>query len=135
MLKCIKKLMQIESIADRRIAAIERKITNVAAFPYGDTRKQIASVLRATERKRAVERLVLTARRLRLALRPDELLLIELLSQDAPLRVIAERLHTNKQSVFRRRKRVIKTTENVLFLLGYDAQALKRDCDLAYWYT
>lgn len=135
MQKCIKKLMQIESIADRRIAAIERKITNVAAFPYGDTRKQIASVLRAIERKRAVERLRATAKKLRLALKPDELLVLELFTRSAPISEIADKLQLCRQGAHARIKRVIKTTENVLFLLGYDFETLKSDCDQAYWQT
>jgi|GEM_PF-6705640 len=135
MQKCIKKLMQIEAIADRRIAAIERKITNVAAFPFGDTERQIASVLRAIERKRAVERLLDAAKKVRLALKEKELLVLEMFARNDPISKIASATHTSKQAAHKHVKRVVKTTENVLFLLGYDYETLKRDCDLAYWQT
>ena len=135
MQKCIKKLMQIEAIADRRIAAIERKITNVAAFPYGDTERQIASVLRAIERKRAVERLLDAAKKVRLALRKEELTIIELLISGYSHMEIASKINLPKTTAFRKCQSVVKTTENVLFLLGYDYETLKRDCDLAYWQT
>ena len=122
----IKVLMKNPSPLRKRIRMLENKIERIASYPFLPTKKQIDSILRATEKKRSIEEILALSEKIKRGLTEEEIIVLSMLSKGCVATDIADALGTTKSKAYRLAKQSVVTAQNVLFILGYDQDRLAR---------
>ena len=126
----IERLMKIGAQAEKRIEGLKRRLERIAIYPFGDTRKQISTMIRIIDTKRQTEAFYELSVNLKKGLTQEEADILHMIARRKEVADIAEKYGLIRQTAYRRVESAFKTAENVLFLLGYDLERLESDFDL-----
>ncbi len=125
MKKCIYALLRLNHGAKKKLDGLDRRLWRTASYVFGDTWTQIDAMLDIIETKRRIEAALDLASKLRKGLTEEECEILEMKSTGVGCSEIAQKYSCSKKTACRKAETALKTAENLLFLLGYDVNAVQ----------
>ena len=125
MKKFIYALLRLNTSAKKKLDGLDRRLWRTASYVFGDTWAQIGAMLDIIEAKQRIQSAIELADELRKGLTEEELDMLEMRAKGISCVEIAKTYYCCPKTAYRKVEAALKTAENVLFLLGYDKNAVK----------